>query len=545
MAIVRRTMTGREVSPHTERGVWAAAVAISLATLWVYAPVVDYPFLTWDDVEYVAANPNLRAPFGVESIARAFTEKYESNWIPLTWISLHLDAALFGLDPAVYHAENVILHLAAALILLFALSRATGSPGASAFVAGVFALHPLHVESVAWVAQRKDCLSGLFFALAVSLHLGGGRSPQATRRAAVALAGGFSMLAKPVAVVLPLVLLLLDFWPLARVNWGARGVQRRLILEKWPLLLMAFLTSGMTVLAQQTAGSLELLQLPLSWRVMNALWNYLAYLGMALWPSGLSFYYTWPLDAWLPWKAGVSMVVMVALALGVLRAARAERAVWVGACWYVLTLLPVVGFVQVGMQGRADRYMFWPLVGLAIAVGFGVRRAVASYPRARRVTPVVAVAALVALAGASASQVHHWRSGVALYQRALDVTEENFFGHWALGGELVLVGRADEADAHYREAIRIRPRWFHPRRDLGLLLLQRGELANASREFEGAVAVAPREAALRLLHAQTLWQLGEGDDAIRVLDDGLALVPPGDRAQLQRARDRLLVVEAR
>jgi Flp pilus assembly protein TadD len=538
-------MVGSEATPLDRARVWAVALGIALVTLAVYAPVRDYPFLSWDDVEYVEQNPNLRAPFGPASIARAFGEKYESNWVPLTWISLHLDAALFGIDPAVYHVENALLHLAAALVLLFALARATGSVGASAFVAGVFALHPLHVESVAWVSQRKDCLSGLLFALAVLAHVRFAQAPSRGRLLAVWLCGAAAMLAKPVAVMLPIALLLLDGWPLRRLGAGIsratvdRAALREAVVEKLPLFGMALLAGVLTLLAQRSAGSLELLQIPVWWRVMNALWNYVAYLGMAVWPTGLAYYYTWPLDAWLPWKAGASLVALVVLALGVLRAARTERAVLMGALWYVAMLLPVVGFVQVGMQGRADRYMFWPLVGLAIAVAFGTRAAVAGSALWSRVAATTGVVVLGALAAGSAAQLDHWRSGIALYSRALEVTQGNFFAQWSLGAELIRQGRGDEADGHLREAIRLRPRWFHPRRDLARLLLLRGNLAAAEIELAQAIALEPREPELHALLAETLLRGGRSREAVRALDVGIGAVAPERRAPLAGMRSAI------
>jgi tetratricopeptide (TPR) repeat protein len=531
-------MVGSEATPLARARVRAAALGIALATLAVYAPVRDAPFLSWDDVEYVAQNPNLREPFGPSSVLHAFEEKYESNWIPLTWISLHLDAALFGIDPAVYHVENVLLHLAAALVLLFAFARATGSPGASAFVAGVFALHPLHVESVAWVSQRKDCLSGLFFAIAVGQHLRYAESGSKMRLVAVWLSGAAAMLAKPVAVMLPVALLLLDVWPLGRLV-PERASLRDRVVEKTPLLAMALLSGVLTLLAQRSAGSVELLQIPLLWRVMNALWNYVAYLGMAFWPSGLAFYYTWPLDAWLPWKAGLAMVALVVLGLGAVAAGRRERAVPVGLLWYVVMLLPVVGFVQVGMQGRADRYMFWPLFGLALSTAFGVRALVAGSAARRRGAAAAAFAALATLGVASRIQVGHWQSGLALYERAVRVTDGNFFAHWALGGELVRLGRPDEAVAHYEEAIRLRPRWFHPRRDLGRLLLQRGDLAGAERELTAAVALAPADPEPHRLLVRALLLDGRPDEAVTALERALESVPAAARPVLVRLRDAI------
>jgi len=544
--MVLAPMVGSEVTPparpRARIRTGLAALGIAVATVAVYAPVRDYPFLSWDDPVYIADNPNLRAPLGAASIARAFTEPYEANWIPLTWISLHIDAALFGIEPAVFHVENALLHLAAALVLLFALARATGSVGASAFVAAVFALHPVHVESVAWASQRKDCLSGLFFALAIAAHFRNASAPSRARLVAVWLAGGAAMLAKPVAVMLPVALLLLDAWPLRRLGFDPFEGEldgprlRRALVEKLPLFAIAGLATVLTVLAQRTAGSIELLQLPVSWRVMNALWNYVAYLGMAFWPTDLVYYYPWPLVSVLPWRAGIALVALVGLLVAALHAARRERAVLVGVLWYGVMLLPVVGFVQVGMQARADRYLFWPIFGLALAVAFGVRSALGTSRAAQRAAAVAGVAVVCALAVQSAAQLEHWRSGLALYTRAFEVDEDNYFARAALGTELVREGREEEAIDHYRAAIALRPRWFQPHRDLGRLLLLRGELEAADVALARAIELEPGEAEAYALRADLLLRSGRPAQAAMVLDAGIARVGPGRNVELSGMR---------
>jgi len=536
-------MVGSQTTTPDRTSLLVAAFAIAIATLTVYAPVADFPFLSWDDVEYVEQNPNLREPLGWPSVVRAFTEKYESNWIPLTWLSLHLDAAVFGIDPAVYHVENALLHGLTALVLLFAFAHATGRVAPSAFAAAVFVLHPLHVESVAWVAQRKDCLSGLFFALAVAAHLRFAGGAGVGGRLAVFGAGVCAMLSKPTAVMLPVALLLLDFWPLHRLD---RGTLLARVREQVPLFAAAGLAGVFTVLAQRSAGSIELLQLPFLWRAMNGAWNYLAYLGMAIWPVDLAFYYTWPLDAALPWKAGIALVAFVALTLAAFRATLVERlepggagrAVWIGWLWYVALLLPVVGFVQVGMQGRADRYMYWPLYGLALAVGYGGHAWVADQRWKQRVAMALAGGVLLALGFSAHAQVHHWRSGLALYGRAVDVTEGNFFAHWALAGELERTGGSG-AETHYEQAIRLRPRWFHPHRDYGRWLAGEGEFARAAQELKIAADLQPTDAAVLGLLARVLISAGRPDKALTALDRGLGAVAPNERAALGALREEL------
>ncbi|MEZ4218067.1 MAG: hypothetical protein R3E88_16395 [Myxococcota bacterium] len=520
--------------PVDARRLALAAAAIAIATVAVYAPVASHPFLHWDDDVYVLQNPHLREPLGLASVARAFAQPYESNWIPLTWISLHVDAALFGLSPAAFHVENALLHLATSLVLLVAFARATGSVGASAFAAGVFALHPLHVESVAWVAQRKDCLMGLFFALGVAAHFRYARAPGARRYAATCAATAAALAAKPAAVAMPLVLLALDGWPLGR---GARDLARwrALAVEKLPLLALAALAGAATVVAQRNAGSLELLQIPFAWRAMNASWNYLAYLGAAVWPSGLAFYYPWPLDASLPWKAGAGLL---ALSLAFALAARAidrAPALLAGLAIYVVALLPSVGFVQVGMQGRADRYMYLPLLGLALAAAFGARALARGSRAATRALAAAAVAALVAFAFASAQQVRFWRGDRALYARALAVTSGNFFAHWAMGGELERAGDRDGAIAHYREAIALRPRWYHPHVSLGRALGSAGDAAGAEAALRRAAELRPQAAEPALALAELALARGAVGEADDELARAIARTAGDERAALERA----------
>ena len=528
------------------------ALVIALATLAVYAPVVGFPFLSWDDGVYVAENPNLREPFGLASVMRAFAEPYESNWIPLTWISLHIDAAIFGLNPAVYHVENVLLHLATSLLLLFAFARVTGSLGASAFVAAVFALHPVHVESVAWVSQRKDALLGLFFAFSVLAYFRYARSPSSGRMALVGLATAAALMSKPSAVVIPFVLLALDYWPLKRLGVnafdagdGAGSVGRidfdrfrGAVVEKIPLLVLALIAAIATVLAQRNAGSLELLQLPFHWRAMNASWNYMAYLGMALWPSGLAYYYTWPIEASLVWKSAASVLALAGLWVACMRLARLSRAPLAGLVIYVVALLPVVGFVQVGMQGRADRYMYLPLLGVALAVAFGARGWALARPRperALRVLGAVGLAAVLAMAVASRAQVMHWKSSFALYQRALDATEGNFFAHVSMGSELERAARPAEAMVHYERALELRPRFYSPHLSLARLHSRSGHYDAAEAVLERAVALRPHLAEPWLLLAEAASAAGRRDAALEWLARGARQVAPEERPLLKRA----------
>jgi len=531
-----------------------AALAVVLLTCVVYAPVADYPFLSWDDQVYVSENPNLREPFGFRSIARAFTAPYEANWIPLTWVSLHLDAALFGLNPRAYHLENLLLHVASCLVLLFAFAQATGRLGASLFVAAVFAVHPVHVESVAWVSQRKDCLSGFFWALTIWAYLRAGRRAGKGSLSKPALVyvtglGAAAILAKPVAVTLPLSLLILDYWPLHRL--GVEGVAegklrfdglrlRSAALEKLPLLLVAALAGVLTIFAQRSAGSLELLQLPFFWRALNAIQNFVIYLGMSFWPTELHYYYTWPLlgDA-MVWAAGYSLLALAILFVAVFRATASHRAWLAGALWYVLTLLPVVGFLQVGMQARADRYLYIPLLGVLLAIAFGIDHWLAGPQRlrARQATAGIAVLLVLLLAAGASQQLQYWRSNEALFGRALEVDPDNFFAHVSVAQEHRRNGDLDASIVSFERSLSLRPRWYQPTHSLAVLLLRRDSDVDRRRALEvaeRAVQLRPDLAETYELEIRALLKLGDPARAREALRVALGRLSALEAAKLRR-----------
>jgi len=479
------------------------------AAFAVYAPVRDHEFVNYDDDLYIVENQNLRAPLGLESVRRAFASPYETNWIPLTWLSLHVDYALYGTEPAGYHLTNVGLHALSTVLLFFALSRMTRATWPSAFVAAVFALHPLHVESIAWASERKDTLSGLFWMLALLAYGEYARRPGSRRRyALVLLCLALGLLAKPVAVTLPFALLLLDYWPLSRLRANATDALpdgprlRRAVVEKLPMLLLVAAVSVVTYLVQLETGAMSRdAMLPFRFRLVNAVDSYAIYLAKSFWPTDLAVFYPHPLREVSALQTGVWALGLTAFTAAAARVAATRPYLIVGWLWYLGTLVPMIGLVQVGMQARADRYMYVPLIGLSILLAWGAADVFGRRRAGRRVLAMAGCGAVVALAFVAWRQISHWRDTIALYERAVAVTERNFLAHQGLASGYLAAGRLEEAKLHYAEAGRLKPGWLAPTIGLGDVLLKEGDVAQAIEHYRSVLRVDPD-------HARALEQLG-------------------------------------
>ncbi len=497
----------------------ALAGVLAAATLAAYLPLASNGFVAYDDDLYVTECAPVRGGIRADGVAWAFRSFHGANWFPLTRLSWMLDAELFGVEARAFHATNLLLHCASAVLLLVALARMTGAPGRSAFVAAVFALHPLHVESVAWAAARKDALSGLFFVLGLLAHerVARSRSPRAWRAArAASLAAG--LLAKPILVAFPLVLLLLDAWPLGRLGEpdGRRWVRARALLrEKVELFTLALAAGAVTVAAQRAGGALQALEaIPLGERVANALVATVGYLRLAVWPEALAVFYPHPrgtLPAWQAWAAAGVLLALSALAW---RAWPRRPYLGVGWLWYLALLAPVIGIVQVGGQAMADRYTYLPLVGIALCVAWGAFD-LARAPGARRALGVAAALALAALGALTWRQLAVWRDTETLFAHALRVTDRNAVAHVNLGIAVTRAGRLAEGEEHARAALEIAPRLAHAH-------ALRAELR--ARQGRFAEAVGGYEAALRLLPGTARWhaEIGRAELALGRIEAGVA-----------------------
>jgi hypothetical protein len=514
----------------------AAAGLLALAAGALYLPTLHHAFV-FDDAAHVADNPLVRRGLSGEGVRWAFTTLAGSYWHPLTWLSYMLDVELFGPKPGPLHATGLLLHAANAALLLLALARMTGAFWRPALVAALFALHPLHVESVAFAAERKDVLQAFFWMLALLAYARHARRPGPVPLGAAALFA-LSLMAKPMAVTLPAVLLILDAWPLCRAGCGGRAPARPLLIEKIPLLLMSAAVVVLTLRGgTQTTVLLDLETLPLAARLENAAVSCVLYLVKAAWPAGLAVYYPLP-PGGTPALAWVSAALLLA-AVTALAVRERRRRPWLAAgwAWYLVTLLPVSGVVQIGFYARADRYTYLPLVGIFVIVAWGGHELLSRLRAGTAARAAAALLPLVLMAAAARVQIATWRDPVALFGHALAVTEGNWLAHYGVAQGLGAAGDPAVVEEHYREAIRLNPGFKEARNNLGILLAKRGDLEGALLLFQEAVRARPRAAHLHANLAVTLERLGRTAEAAQAYRRALEL-DPGDR-EARAALERL------
>jgi hypothetical protein len=449
----------RSVPNASSKAKLIAIVSVLLAlTVFVYLPVRGFEFVNYDDPDYVTENLHVRSGLTANSVAWALTSRDAGNWHPLTWISHMLDCQLFGLNSGGHHLTNLALHALNTLLLFWVFTRMTGALWRSAWVALLFALHPLHVESVAWVAERKDVLSATFWFLTTLAYIRFVERRTLGRYLAMLLWFCLGLMSKAMLVTLPFVLLLLDVWPLKRLPEGGLPPTAgwwSLFLEKAPLIAVAAAASAVTFVAQRRAGAVTGLDsIPILARTGNACISYLTYLFQAVWPANLAVFYPMPIQ-FPVLQAVAAAASVVALSLLAWRSVRRRPYVFTGWFWYLGTLVPVIGLVQVGSQARADRYTYLPLVGVFAIAGWGLAEIVERRPRAQALVVTLAVAATAAWTATTSRQLLHWRSTAALFDHALDVTSNNYVALDVLGGLLQAEGHHREAIARYEAALRI------------------------------------------------------------------------------------------
>jgi tetratricopeptide (TPR) repeat protein len=536
-------------------------VSLSLLalTVIVYFQVHDFEFVNFDDRETIIGNTHIRDGLTLAGLAWAFTTSYAANWFPVTWISHMLDFQMFGLDSGWQHLANVMIHAASVLLLFAILRRMTGKMWESAFVSFVFALHPLHVESVAWVSERKDVLSAFFWLLTTWLYLDYVDRPNARRYLLALAAFCLGLMSKQMLVTLPFVLLLLDYWPLGRVglpNPDRKGADIPGVLgEKVPFFVLSAIASVIVYKVQHHAGAvLSVDSIPLATRLGNAVISYSAYLVQFFWPSGLAVYYPYPPS--LPvWQIAGSSVLLLAIS------ALATRRPYltVGWLWYLGTLVPVIGLVQVGEQARADRYTYIPMIGISIMLAWGFAEIMERRPAMRSALVFVSAAFCLVCLVATWTQVQYWRNSVTLFEHAIASTDNNFIahlnlgvvlaeqghtqealrhlyasveekpdhndGHDTLGAVLGQMGRTDEAADQFRQAIRLQPNDSEAYCNLGNVMLAQGKLADASDDFRNALRISPDFVTAHFGLGAALLNLGQTDESIAQFTEALRLDP--------------------
>ncbi|CAG0967347.1 hypothetical protein MYXO_01101 [Myxococcaceae bacterium] len=487
-------MIRRASSPRERRLAAALSIVLVAAVLAVFAGVGGHEYLAYDDDEAITGNAGLSQGLSSDGVAWAFRTTLVANWIPVTVLSLLADQELHGLSARFVLIENVALHALATLLLFFAFRRLTGTLWRSAAVAAVFAIHPLHVESVAWAAMRKDVLSGVFFAATLLAYARAVERPSLLRHGWVSASLAAGLLSKPTLVTTPFVLLLLDFWPLGRLagDDGRFDPKRggRALLEKLPLFALAAASSIATLFAQRSAGAVVAAnRLALGQRIANAIVASADYLATSVWPAGLAVFYPAEVDGWGISRVAISAAVLLAITALCIVERRRRPWLLVGWLWFLGMLVPTLGLVQVGSQARADRYTYLPLIGLSILPIWTLAEIASRRPTLRRPLAVTSLVALVALGSVAHRQVGYWRDGATLFARARDVTRDNALTRSFLAEALLAAGRHGEAADEMRAALRLRPDYLEMKNNLAWVLATNPEipLADPGEPFRLAV----------------------------------------------------------
>jgi tetratricopeptide (TPR) repeat protein len=505
-------------------------LVLIITTLAVFWQLKDHEFINFDDPLYVTENLHIQGGITLKGVTWAFTTFHAGNWHPLTWLSHMLDVQFFGLKAGWHHLMNLLFHIASTLLLFLVLHRMTKALWQSAFVAALFALHPLHVESVAWVSERKDVLSTFFWMLTMGAYVFYVEKPEVKRYVLTLFFFALGLMAKPMLVTLPFVLLLLDYWPLKRLRYGTADPKnpaealppsapvqqkrkskkqhtvkekvqakkptdspyqwtliRPLVWEKIPFFILTVLSSAVTYVAQWKGGAMKPLEaIAFDGRIANALVSYVAYIGKMIWPANLAFLYPHP--GMVPHWQILGAVLFLALSTFlILRMVKRAPYLAVGWLWYLGTLVPVIGIVQVGLQGMADRYTYVPLIGMFIMIAWGVPELFNRWRYKKNALAVLSVLILSMLTIGTWKQVHYWQNSLTLFGRTLEVTSNNYIIHNELGNTLKAQGKLDEAISQYNKALHINPNYAYAHNNLGTALQEQGRLTEAISHYAEAL----------------------------------------------------------
>jgi tetratricopeptide (TPR) repeat protein len=517
---------------------WTCIFLVSV-TLGIYYQTSDYEFINFDDPSYIINNQHVNSGLNIYNITWAFTSIHASNWHPVTWLSHMLDVQLFGLDPKGHHLVNVVFHLINTLLLYFLLFETTKEHWKSSFVAALFALHPLHVESVAWIAERKDVLSALFFFITLNLYYWYVRRPSISRYILAFSAFSIGLMSKPMLVTLPFVLLLMDYWPLQRVSFvktntniptiteikNQKSLLLKITLEKLPFFAFSVVSSIITYYAQSRGGAVAKIKLvPISFRFVNALVAYVNYIFKMIWPHNLSVIYPLP-DTITILKGLTTGLFLTVISTISIRMARRHPYLIVGWLWYIGTLVPVIGLVQVGRQSMADRYTYLPLIGLFIIAAWGIPSIVQKGRYRNSILSIMSVLFLLTYSLFTWFQLGYWKNSVTLFRHATQAVANNYAAYNLLGGTYSHLDMPDEAISNFSEVLRIYPDDEEAITGIGIALTKKGDLEGATSYFRKAVYLEPNSAECQSNLGFALSQQGQVEDGIRHLLEAVRLQP--------------------
>ncbi len=518
-------------------------VALIAVTLTVYWPVQNFEFVDLDDDVYVTDNPHVQSGFTRESLIWSFTATISTQWQPLTWLSHMVDYELYGLNPRGHHFTNLLFHIANVVILFLVLSRMFSNLWLSGFIAMLFAIHPLRVESVAWVAERKDVLCAFFWILSIWAYLyyveGGGIKRYLT----VLLFFVAGLTAKPMIVTFPFVLLLIDYWPLGRFQFrsaqGFANLQPRklespkrststnfhLLLEKVPFFILSILLGFLTLLAAKSTAALKTIEsYPIGMRASNALISYINYIGKTIWPHPLACFYPYPDNIPL-WQAFGAGFLLLGISIFAIRSVRKHPYFLVGWLWYLLTLAPVIGLIQTGDQAMADRFTYVPQIGLFFIIVTGSSVLIARW-RHHKAILFVSAGLLIAICSlATRFQIRHWQNSTRLFEHAIQVTSNNYLAHNNLGAVLADRERYEEAILHYVEALRIKPNYADAHYNLGNALAKQGQVEEAIGHYKAALRIKPHDVEIRSKLGVLLAGQKRYPEAVALFEETLRINP--------------------
>jgi tetratricopeptide (TPR) repeat protein len=528
-------------SLHQHGLVLLISLFLIVATLAVFWQVRNHEFINLDDNVYITDNRPIQDGLRLEGVIWTFTTIHAGHWHPLTWLSHMLDCELYGLNPGGHHLTNLAFHIANTLLLFLVLKQMTGRVWISGFVAALFALHPLRVESVAWVAERKDVLSTFFWVLTIWAYVRYVERPRLHRYLLVLLCFALGLSSKPMFVTLPFILLLLDYWPLSRFQFGQatvsdephRSMDTRdqktsslhLVEEKAPLFLLSAVLSIITVFAQQKGGAVGSLEsYSLQSRIANALISYVSYIEKMIWPHHLAVFYPYP-EAFPIWKVVGSGLLLIGVSVLVIRAARKLPSLAVGWFWYLGTLVPVIGLVQVGMQAMADRFTYIPLIGLFIMISYSIPNLPAGWSTRKIILCLFAGLLILILMILTTLQVKHWQNDITLFEHSLKVTANNYLSHNNLGVALYRQGKNQGAIGHFTEALKIKPDYGEAHNNLGAALERQGATRKALDHYAEALRIKPDNAKVLNNLGTFFLRQGESQEAMVHFTEALRIEP--------------------
>jgi len=514
------------------------------AILALYFQVTTHDFINYDDNIYITQNENIKGGFTSKSVAWAFRTTHAANWHPMTWLSHMLDIQLFGLNPTGHHLTNIFFHIANVVLLFTILNRMTGAIWQSAFVAALFAFHPLNVESVAWVAERKNLISTFFWLLTIWAYIGYSKNPDISRYLLAILFFILGLMSKPMLVTLPFVFLMFDFWPLKRMS----SKLSHIILEKIPFLIFAIASCVITFFAQKSGGALHSIEgLPFSARITNALFSYIDYLGKTFWPKNLAVFYPHPGENISIWLGILSALILMGISIISLKLIRKAPYLAIGWFWYLGTLVPVIGIVQVGSQAMADRYTYVPLIGIFIIIAWGAPDLIKTNPLRKIIFSISIIVTISMLICVTWVQISYWKNNFNLLMHSLEVIDKTnprtSYIYYNLANALVKQKNINEAISYYVNAIKLKPNEPVMYNNLGIAFSLTGDFREATKHFQKAIKLDPNYTRAYYNLGNVFGKQGKYKTAIKYFETAVKIGPDFALANNSLTSTRILLNE--